>query len=574
MGISIIKKNINGHMYYYARECQRVDGRPRIVWQKYLGKLEDIVATMEQGGAPPDYAEVFEHGLSTAMWRECCRAEIAEHVDGECPKRKQGLSVGEYIAIAAINRAMKPVSKKSMWEWFTGTSLLRYLPGASSEALASQRFWDHMDKIDGQNAQNIYENIITGVLNREQIDLSSVSYDGTNFYTFIDTFNTRCTVAKRGKNKQGRCNLRQVGFALFCSSDGHIPLMYDVYDGNRNDSKQFKTMLTRFGSFMKAATGRDNAAAKTTLIFDKGNNSEENLALVDSLDLGFVGSVRLDQVKDLASVSNKDPRFLPSEAPDIAGTRAFRTSRVLYGKERTLLVTYNQNLFHAQWLTVDADVRSAMADLEAILERLAQRASGTIKGGNSPTLDSIKRQCAAACHREHVKDLIQIEITETNGCLSLSYAFDADAMAHLSDTNLGKNILVTNRAEWSNDKIIQGYRSQYVIEDVFKEMKDRQTGNWWPQFHWTDSKIKVHGLYCTIALLLRALAYRRVRNAGERISMKRMLSALADIREVVNVFKPKRKGKEVLRQVTLTKTTELQKRLLHILDFAPPKSDG
>jgi hypothetical protein len=27
---------------------------------------------------------------------------------------------------------------------------------------------------------------------------------------------------------------------------------------------------------------------------------------------------------------------------------------------------------------------------------------------------------------------------------------------------------------------------------------------------WTDSKIRVHGLYCTIALLRRALMYRRV----------------------------------------------------------------
>jgi transposase len=77
------------------------------------------------------------------------------------------------------------------------------------------------------------------VVKREQIDLSSLLYDGTNFYTFIDTFNVRCEIAKRGKNKQGRSNLRQVSYALFCCSDGHLPLFYDVYEGNRNDARQF-----------------------------------------------------------------------------------------------------------------------------------------------------------------------------------------------------------------------------------------------------------------------------------------------------------------------------------------------
>src|SRR5437899_10565139 len=50
-------------------------------------------------------------------------------------------------------------------------------------------------------------------------------------------------------------------------------------------------------------------------------------------------------------------------------------------------------------------------------------------------------------------------------------------------------------------------------------MKDRHIGAWWPLHHWTDSKIQVHGLYCTIAVLLRALLWRRARQAGLRSSI-------------------------------------------------------
>ena len=123
----------------------------------------------------------------------------------------------------------------------------------------------------------------------------------------------------------------------------------------------------------------------------------------------------------------------------------------------------------------------------------------------------------------------------------LKYEVNTKALDRLTNTYLGKNILITNREEWSEEKIILAYRSQYLIENVFKEMKDRRIGGWWPMYHWTDSKIRVHALYCTIAVLLRGLLLRRIRGAGIDISMKRLLRELEDIREVINVY-PRKRG--------------------------------
>ena len=160
-----------------------------------------------------------------------------------------------------------------------------------------------MHKIEGSTAISIWKNILKGVIKREEIDLSSVCYDGTNFYTFIDTFNLRCKMAKRGKNKQGRNNLRQISYALFCSTDGHIPLYYDVYEGSRNDSKQFHLMLGRFQDFIKELSAGKCLSPETTLIFDKGNNSSNNFRMLDSMHMNFVGSVKLGEHKDLAQIS-------------------------------------------------------------------------------------------------------------------------------------------------------------------------------------------------------------------------------------------------------------------------------
>ncbi len=568
------RKKIKGHDYYYYSKWGWVDGKCRRIWQKYLGKLEDIAKAVEGGGPAPLYAEVFQWGLPTALWRECHRAKVVQISDELCPKRDQGLSVGEYLAVAALNRAIHPSSKRSMWDWFSQTVLLRHLPSASKSALASQRFWDHMERIDGDKPLSIWKRILKGVAKREGIDLSSVSYDGTNFYTFIDTFNVRCGLAKRGKNKQGRGNLRQVSYALFCSADGHVPLFYDVYEGNRNDAKQFPLMLRKFHQFLNELTEEECNTPQTTLIFDKGNNSADNFSLLDSFKLSFVGSVKLDEHKQLAERSNNDPAFVPCESPGLEGTKAFRVKKEVYGKERTLVVAYNQNLFNAQWLTLQNDLSQVMEKLESLKRKLDDRAEGILKRGKVPSKAAVEKQCRPILKRQYMTRLVKVEVSDRlEGIPRLDYALDNEALHEISDTYLGKNLLVTDRENWNNEAIIKAYRSQFIIEDVFKEMKDRTTGNWWPLLHWTNSKIKVHALYCTIAVLLRALMLRRVKQGGLQLSMKRLLSELGDMREIINLFPRKRAQKKQRQQTVLSKTSELQEDLTRILNLKE-KEDG
>jgi len=150
------KKQINGKTYYYCTEWAWVNGKSKRLWQKYLGKLQDIVAAVEGAGTSPVYAEVFEWGLPAALWIESNTAKIIETIDNACSKREQGLSTGEYLTIAAINRAMSPASKRSMWDWFSKTTLIRYLPQASTKALASQRFWDHLTRVEYSKGHKTY----------------------------------------------------------------------------------------------------------------------------------------------------------------------------------------------------------------------------------------------------------------------------------------------------------------------------------------------------------------------------------------------------------------------------------
>ena len=63
-------KRVKGHTYYYYSKWARVDNRCRRVWQRYLGKLEDIVAAVQGGGPAPIAAEVFQWGLPKPSGRK------------------------------------------------------------------------------------------------------------------------------------------------------------------------------------------------------------------------------------------------------------------------------------------------------------------------------------------------------------------------------------------------------------------------------------------------------------------------------------------------------------------------
>ncbi|MET3204979.1 MULTISPECIES: hypothetical protein [unclassified Arthrobacter] len=74
-------KTINGQTYYYLREVARVDGKPKIVSQRYLGKAEDIAEAMEGASGMPARTRplAFGDGRSATAFREQVLQRLARH---------------------------------------------------------------------------------------------------------------------------------------------------------------------------------------------------------------------------------------------------------------------------------------------------------------------------------------------------------------------------------------------------------------------------------------------------------------------------------------------------------------
>src|SRR5271167_98351 len=341
---SLTPKIIGGHTYYYARYCQRVDGKPKIVRQVYLGKIEDLVAATEASRQPPQplETEVAAFADVAALFDIAQRLELVPLLNSILPrKRHQGLSVGQYLLLAAINRAVAPTSKLQFADWYQQTALTRLLP-ADPAWLSSQHFWNHMDLVDSEHILEFEKQMAQRLVQRFQLDLRALVYDGTNFFTYINT-NTPAELPQRGHNKQKRGDLRQVSLGLLVSADFHIPLFHKVYAGNVNDSTEFRSITEELSThYRQLAQSCDHI----TLVFDKGNNSEEAFASLQDTPFHFVGSLVPSQHSKLLSISRKQFRTLTQ--PGLEGVEAYRTDKKVFGQPRTIVVTFNQNLYDGQ----------------------------------------------------------------------------------------------------------------------------------------------------------------------------------------------------------------------------------
>lgn len=555
---SIQRKIIHGRPYYYLVESRRVNGRPRPVVVQYLGTADSLLQRLQQPHREPIRARLAQFGGVAALYDLAQQLRLVELIDEHAAKRHQGPSLGQYLLVAAINRCLAPTSKRQMPAWLGTTPLPRWL-GLSAKQFSAQRFWDNMELLGEKQIAAITEALTRRLLETFPLDVNSLIFDCTNFDTFIDTENSS-KLPQRGHAKSKREDLRIVGLALLVSIDFHVPLLWKVYPGNQHDSVSFRDALEELTQRYKVLARNSESI---TLVFDKGNNSASNQEILDASGFHFVGSLVPTHYPDLLRMPLE--KFEPLKDARLEPVQALRLSREVWGEERTLVVTFSPELQRKQIRGIGQHLgkkRRALDELQAKLRR-SQKPGAKGKGY---TRESLVKQTKEICSGQHINKILHVEVTGEGRDLKLTYHTDAAAFARIK-RQLGKRILFSDQKDWSNEQIVLGYRSQSHVEDAFRNMKDPHFLGWEPMFHWTDSKIRVHALYCVLALILGSLLQRRAANNGLSLSMHALFNALSGIQEVTNLFpatgKPGSPGRPQIK-TTLTEMDPTQQALYRL----------
>jgi transposase len=556
---SLYPKKIGGKTYWYLREMARVDGKPKMVSERYLGTAAEIAAAVEgrEAAALPGRIRHLGFGDVAAAWGMLEELGVAGIIDQAAGPRPAGqpLSTGTYLALAALNRLVAPCSKSAFADWWKTTAADRFakIPAA---ALDHRRFWDAMHAVTVEQLEEISRKIAVTIVQSAGVDVSSVALDMTNFATFIDTANGRAPIAQRGKAKQKRSDLRLVGLGLVVTRDGGIPLTWHAYPGDRPDVTQFPDMITQLRERYEAvcaAAGTSADTAGMTVVFDAGQNSEANFAHLAASGLHYIGSVPASDCPDLTALPASRRGIVDKER--FGALTAYDTRREVYGAQRRTILTYSPELHAAQ---AAGFTGTTLAKAGKKLDDLAARlARGKTRRGK----DTVTAEIQAITAKPWVRRVITWELAGGQPRdLRLTWSVDPGARAALEEEIFGKHVLITSHDHWPVPEVVAGYRSQSEAEFSFRQMKDTRVVSFSPMHHWTEHNIRVHVFTCVLALQIAHLMRRQARHAGLDMSVRELLSQLASIGETVLIY-PSAGGRPKARRMT----TELsdQQRQLH-----------
>jgi hypothetical protein len=113
---SLVSKEIKGHSYYYIVDSKRINGKPSHVNQIYLGPVQDVIQQLKEnkGAVSPLYSQSLDFGAAVALYDLAERLNLVALINRIAGKRQQGVSVGHYLLLAALNRALAPTSKSKL----------------------------------------------------------------------------------------------------------------------------------------------------------------------------------------------------------------------------------------------------------------------------------------------------------------------------------------------------------------------------------------------------------------------------------------------------------------------------
>jgi transposase len=560
---SIVGKCRGNQTYYYLVESARVDGKPRIVSQQYLGSAEEVMAKLSGAAAgQPVRCQHKRFGDVAAVWSILDGLDVVGLVDDVVPRHANaGASVGTYLALATLNRVVDPRSKRAFADWWTTTAGPRWVK-VDAAALDHRRFWDAMDLLREDELHAIETSIYGGMIDRYRLDLAGMALDMTNFATYIDSANSRAPIAQRGKAKQKRTDLRLVGLALVVTRDGGIPIVSHAYPGDRPDVTQFTTVLDELVARYRLLV---NSIESLTVVYDAGQNSATNHEQVEAAGIGFVGSLPPSDHSDLLTIARN--RYQVVDTDRFNDLTAYDTTVTALGVTRRAVLTHSPTLHDGQSRGLDqtlAKARARLAELQARLRR----------GNTRRPRDKVEAEIATILKPRWVNEIITATLTgDEPATFRLTWRTSHHARAKLEQRLFGKRILFTNRDSWPVADVVAAYRSQSEAEFGFRQLKDPHVVSFSPMHHWTDHKIRVHVFTCVLALAAAHLMRRTADHAGLHLSVRELLEHLEGIGEIVLLHHDGGKGRPRAQRL-LTDMTDTQQQLFDLFGlqrYAPTR---
>jgi transposase len=564
---AIIARKTNGKTYYIYQESYRLkldplsrgktkgSGKSAVRTKAiYLGTAEKILKAIQEIREPVE-VRTREFGLCAAAYLTALEIGLPDLLAKHLPGDRSGVPIWIYFLVATFNRMDQATSKNKMSRWLRKTALPDLL-GVEPRKLTGKNLWYAVDEILPQKlfrmhcsgsqsnglfmplAEDVFAPIETDVFNAVDrlIGLSPglFIYDTTNFFTYIEE-PKRSELANACHSKDSKHHLKHIGLLMAVEKSHGIPILSQIYEANRHDSRIFSCVLADLVIALKKMCAADS---DVVIVMDKGNNSRQNFMEMQGR-ISWVGSLVPSHHKELLDID------LSQYEGSWKELRYYRTRKTIMGIDCAVAITFNS-----------ANERKK--------EHSLQRGIAKLKTEILEKWNSYKKPQNAL-----TKGILAIhQKSDYRACLSVSVESGQIGFAENGEEiqarrkRFGKNLIFSNMLDADSGYLIGTYNQRTKIESDFQLLKDETLIRFRPIRHWTDTKIRAHAFCCVLALTLLRVMQWKAQRAGYRMTPKLLRDELSDIREVIMVYDKS----DVRRKIS--ERSAVQSKLWDVFDLA------
>lgn len=507
---------------YSLARAYREDGRNRKKIVLKLGKLtpeqvrrwknalkvaknpQSVVTTLDDVAVFRHYAYL-DVAVANAVWDEWALDKAFVE------KGRREIGVATVARILTLNRCINPTTKSQAVCWFRQTAL-PYLLGVEPEFFNASRVFRELAVIE-EHKEALCKHVFQRLCRTRPESMHNVFYDLSS-----TTFTTaRCVLVKWGHCKEGYRN--HAVLALVVNEQG-MPFYWEVLTGGTTDAATISWLLGRLKERFKIP--------KTTLVFDRGMVSDDNLAILEEAEIKYISAMDRNQLESVtglnfAKFSHLDPKHVDTQAAKLKGfakindTTYWCEAKVI-GKRRYILC-FNPQLFK--------DQRKARAQAVQNFRSFADVANEQLRHAKrdrdrKATLAKFTRELSKANLDKFVSitlDTFRVKVTNDKGQERKVRSYQAAVKLDEKSMQIagkldGFWLAVTNHSTKQDGEfktkaadVIKPYRDKVVIESSFRDIKSFIDVS--PVHVWREEHVKAHYTLCVLAHFIdRALALR------------------------------------------------------------------
>jgi len=464
------------------------------------------------------------------------------------PEGKEEIPWAHIVAVMVIGRIISPGSElHTAQAWYPGTALVDLL-GLAPEQIYPQRLYRALDQLLPHKA-SLERHLKAKLGELFELDYELVLYDITS--TYFEGEAAANDAAQRGHSRDQRSDCKQVCVALMVSKDG-MPFGYEVFPGNRNDSKTVEEIVQT----MEARHGH----ARRIWVMDRGMVSAKNIEFLQKREgvRYIVGTPKSALKKFEKELLSKEWTTIRDglEVRLCAGPDASESFILCRSRDRRAKEESMHERFRLR-------IEEALKKMESSLS------SSRFKKEKIDRLDIGKRLGRILGKNWRAAQLFDIQVKEAPERISgwkLSWTEKKEwrEWARLSE---GSYLLRTNITDMPAEELWKTYIQLTDVEAAFRTIKTGLSLR--PIWHQTKKRVEAHILVAFLAYTAWKTIQKWSERAGLGSSVKTLLESMRSL-QATDVILPTTRGREIRLSCVSTPGNAL-KVLLQRLGLSVPK---